>query len=131
MYAIPLLHKTFGKRCLDIHAARLNTCYLAVQSLVEGAKASVTSLGRGLSGTAYDEHKIKHIDRLLSNRALHQELNPFVLNGENGLLENFRNRPYFSTDIPFQKRNFIPPLTTNPSCGAKMSLNTGSAIDPV
>ena len=77
MYAIPLLHKTFDKRCLDIHAARLNTCYLAVQSLVEGAKASVTSLGRGLSGTAYDKHKIKRIDRLLSNRALHQELDTF------------------------------------------------------
>jgi hypothetical protein len=69
-----LLHKTLGKRCPGIHAARLNTCYVAVQSLVDGAKATVTSLGRGLSGTAYDKHKIKRIDRLFSNRALYQEL---------------------------------------------------------
>ena len=74
MYARALLHKTIGKRCPDIHAARMNICYLSVQSLVEGAMATVTSLGRGLSGTAYDKHKIKRIDRLLSNQALHQEL---------------------------------------------------------
>lgn len=77
MYAISLLHRILDKRCSDIHAARLNTCCLAVQSLVEGAKAAVTSLGRGLSGTAYDKHKIKRIDRLLSNQALHQELTIF------------------------------------------------------
>jgi len=77
MYALPLLHKTLDKHCPDIHAARLNTCYLTVQSLVEGSKATVTSLGRGLSGPTYDKHKIKRIDRLLSNRALHQELITF------------------------------------------------------
>jgi hypothetical protein len=69
MYALPLLHKTLDKHCPDIHAARLNTCYLTVQSLVEGSKATVTSLGRGLSGPTYDKHKIKRIDRLLSNPA--------------------------------------------------------------
>jgi hypothetical protein len=31
-----LLHKTLGEHCSDIHAARMNVCYLAVQSLVEG-----------------------------------------------------------------------------------------------
>ena len=77
MYAIPLLHKTLSKRCPDIHAARMNTCCLAVQSLVVGAKATVTSLGRGLSGTTYDKHKIKRIDRLLSNPFLHTELTTF------------------------------------------------------
>ncbi|MEX0964512.1 MAG: IS4 family transposase [Pseudohongiellaceae bacterium] len=74
MYARTLLHKTLGQRCPSIHAARLTACYLAVQSLVDGAKASVTSLGRGLSGSAYDKHKIKRIDRLLSNQSFHQEL---------------------------------------------------------
>ncbi len=68
-----LLHKILGKRCPSIHATRLNTCYFAVQSLVDGAKATVTSLGRGLSGTAFDKHKIKRIDRLLSNQSLYQE----------------------------------------------------------
>jgi len=77
MYAPTLLHKTLGKRCTDIHSARLNTCWLAVQSLTEGARATVTSVGRGLSGAAYDKHKIKRVDRLLSNPLLHQELTLF------------------------------------------------------
>jgi hypothetical protein len=77
MYATSLLHKTLGQRCSDIHAARMNACCLAVQSLVEGAKATVTSLGRGLAGSAYDRHKIKRIDRLLSNQFFHQELTTF------------------------------------------------------
>ena len=88
MYAITLLHKTLGKRCSDIHAARLNTCYLAVQSLVGGAKATVTSLGRGLSGTAYDKHKIKRIDRLLSNQALHHEVKTLYSALANTLLKD-------------------------------------------
>jgi hypothetical protein len=77
MYALTLLHKIFGERCSDIHATRLNTCYMSVQALIEGAKATVTSLGRGLSGTAYDKHKIKRVDRLLSNQFLHRELKSF------------------------------------------------------
>lgn len=77
MYATALLHKILDKRCSEIHAARLNICYLAVQALVQGSKAAVTSLGRGLSGSAYDKHKIKRIDRLLSNQALYKELKTF------------------------------------------------------
>jgi len=73
MYALPLLHKLLSKRCSDIHSTRLNTCYAAVQALTNGAKASVTSLGRGLNGSAYDKHKIKRMDRLLSNDYLYQE----------------------------------------------------------
>ena len=87
MYAIPFLHKTLGKRCTEIHATRLNTCWLAVQSLTEGANATVTSLGRGIAGFAYDKHKIKRIDRLLSNRFLHQELKLFYCALTNLLLK--------------------------------------------
>jgi hypothetical protein len=76
MYAMSLLHKTIGRRCSTIHATRLNTCYTAVLALTQGAKATVTSLGRGMSGFAYDKHKIKRVDRLLSNQSLHQELKP-------------------------------------------------------
>ncbi len=74
MYARTLLHKTLGKRCHDIHATRLDTCWLTVQALIEGATATVTSVGRGMPGSAYDKHKIKRVDRLLSNPFLHQEL---------------------------------------------------------
>jgi hypothetical protein len=88
MYARTLLHKSLGKRCHDIHATRLDTCWLTVQSLIEGAQATVTSVGRGMSGNAYDKHKIKRVDRLLSNSFLHQEL-PVIYSALTGkLLKN-------------------------------------------
>ena len=73
MYALPLLHKLISRNCSEIHATRLNSCLLAVQALTQGAKASVTSLGRGLNGPTYDKHKIKRMDRLVSNLHLYQE----------------------------------------------------------
>jgi hypothetical protein len=45
----------------------------AIQALTLGAKARVTSLGRHVTGTAFDKHKIKRMDRLLSNPHLYQE----------------------------------------------------------
>ena len=73
MHAQLLLHKLLRKNCPDIHAKRLTVLLVAVQTLCAGAKATVTSLGRGLSGKTYDKHKIKRIDRLLSNSHLYQE----------------------------------------------------------
>jgi hypothetical protein len=60
-------------RVSPIHAARLNTIIASVQALTQGARATVTSLGRGLIGKAYDKHKIKRVDRLVSNAQLYQE----------------------------------------------------------
>ncbi|MDA1370943.1 MAG: hypothetical protein O2971_09310 [Proteobacteria bacterium] len=73
MHAQLLLHELLRKICPTIHAKRLNTLLAAVQTLSAGAKATVTSLGRGLAGETYDKHKIKRIDRLLSNGHLYQE----------------------------------------------------------
>jgi hypothetical protein len=57
----------------SIHATRLKAMLAAVQALTTGTQATVTSLGRGLMGAAYVKHKIKRIDRLLSNPHLYQE----------------------------------------------------------
>ena len=57
----------------SIHAARFNVLIAAIEALACGAQARVTSLGRGLSGYAYPKHKIKRMDRLLSNSHLYQE----------------------------------------------------------
>lgn len=73
MRAQTLLHKLLSKQCSNIHATRLNTFLAAVHALTHGAHATVTSLGRGLAGPAYDKHKIKRMDRLLSNSHLYQE----------------------------------------------------------
>ena len=57
----------------SIHTVRLNTFMAAVQALTRGGKATVTSLGRNLTGRVYDKHKIKRMDRLLSNKHLCKE----------------------------------------------------------
>ena len=73
MHTVKVLHKLLYQSVPSMHATRFNTLLVVVQSLTQGARASVTSLGRGLPGQAYDKHKIKRVDRLLSNAALYQE----------------------------------------------------------
>lgn len=73
MHTVAVLHKLLLQSVPAMHATRLNTLMAAVQALTQGAKASVTSLGRGLAGRVYDKHKIKRMDRLLSNQHLYQE----------------------------------------------------------
>lgn len=58
---------------VPIHATRLKALMAAIQALTLGAKARVTSLGRHVTGAAFDKHKIKRMDRLLSNPHLYQE----------------------------------------------------------
>ena len=73
MHTTKVLHQLLIHALPSIHSVRLDTLTAAVNSLVCGAKASVTSLGRGLAGNAYGKHKIKRMDRLLSNPHLYQE----------------------------------------------------------
>jgi len=73
MHTVNVLHKLLFQSIPSLHATRLRALMSAVQALTQGAKASVTSLGRGLAGKAYDKHKIKRMDRLLSNQYLYQE----------------------------------------------------------
>ena len=73
MHTVKVFHKFLIQSLPSIHAAGLKTFVAAVQALTLGAKASVSSLGRGLTGSAYDKHKIKRMDRLLSNESLYQE----------------------------------------------------------
>jgi len=73
MHTAKLLHKLLVQSAPSIHTTRLNSVIASVQALAHGARATVTSLGRGLMGKAYDKHKIKRVDRLLSNPQLYQE----------------------------------------------------------
>jgi hypothetical protein len=73
MHTVKVLHTLLLQSVPSIHAVRLTTFMAAVQALTQGAHASVTSLGRGLIGHVYDKHKIKRMDRLLSNEHLYQE----------------------------------------------------------
>ena len=49
-----------------MHKVRLASLASCVSSLLNGAKASVTGIGRGISSSAYEKHRIKQADRLLS-----------------------------------------------------------------
>jgi len=50
-----------------VRRASLTSC---VSSLLNGAKVSVTVMGRGISSSVYEKYRIKHADRLLSNKIL-------------------------------------------------------------
>jgi hypothetical protein len=54
----------------NVRRAALASC---VSSLLNEAKASVTGIGRGISSAAYEKHRIKQADRLLSNRHILNE----------------------------------------------------------
>ena len=73
MHTVSLLHKSLKKYCPTIHSARLVALMAGIQAITHGAQANITSLGRGLVGTAYIKHKIKRMDRLVGNRHLYQE----------------------------------------------------------
>jgi hypothetical protein len=73
MHTTKVLHKLLYQSVPSIHASRLKILLLVVQSVTQGARATITSMGRGLCGSAYDKHKIKRVDRLLSNALLYQE----------------------------------------------------------
>src|SRR5262245_30358662 len=57
-----------------VHRRQRAAVYRAVAGLVCGGKLWLTALGRALPGATTDKHRIKAIDRLLGNRALHEEL---------------------------------------------------------
>ena len=73
MHAAELLRKVLVQSELVGHVMRREALLKPVQALVEGAALSVTTLGRAISGQAYEKHRIKRVDVLLSNDLLHAE----------------------------------------------------------
>ena len=57
----------------QMHASRRTALVSAVTSALDGAALSVTSLGRSMRGEAYEKHRIKRADRLVSNHHLYGE----------------------------------------------------------
>jgi hypothetical protein len=56
-----------------MHAKRRNALATCVYSLLSGSMATVTNIGRGVDSYAFEKHRIKQADRLLSNSNLYQE----------------------------------------------------------
>lgn len=77
MQPVRVLHKVLNQALPTLHATRLATLMTAVQSVLAGAQVSVTSLGRFTANQAFIKHKIKRMDRLLSNHHLQRERRDF------------------------------------------------------
>ena len=73
MRDISILHDLLKNQCPNLHQKRLSSLMVAVQSLLDGQQLSLTELGRNITGPVAAKHNIKRIDRLLGNRALHNE----------------------------------------------------------
>ena|SRR3990167_1282368 len=73
MHALKLLHNFLKKAGVIKHEKRLISVLNAIGSLLNGAKLSLTSIGRHMSGSAKVKHKIKSSYNLLTNGKLHAE----------------------------------------------------------
>jgi len=71
--SVEILQAALGKNLSSIHPRRQAAVWRAVVGLIIGGKACLTALGRALPGTTSDKHRIKAVDRLLGNEALHRE----------------------------------------------------------
>jgi chemotaxis receptor (MCP) glutamine deamidase CheD len=62
-----------------MHKVRWASLTSCVSSLLNGAKASVTGMERGILSSAYEKNRIKQADRLLSNKHIVNEKLPNYL----------------------------------------------------
>lgn len=69
-----ILNKTFYLVTPNMHATRRKSLKASVASILAGAAATVTNIGRGIHSQVAEKHKIKRADRLLSNRQLLNEI---------------------------------------------------------
>ena len=78
--------QTFFRDALaPFHQYRQNALLDATVALTRGASLTLTSIGRHLPGHAQVKHKIKRVDRLLGNTALHHDI-PLIFNNIISLL---------------------------------------------
>lgn len=73
MPTLTSIHAFIARHCPHIHATRLQVLFEVIGVVLRGAPLALTSLGRGVRGTAYTKHKIKRVDRLLGNARLNAE----------------------------------------------------------
>jgi hypothetical protein len=73
MNAHTILTKIISLVSFNMHLTRQKALIACVKSLTNGSAASVTSMGRGIRSRAFEKHRIKRADRLLSNVNLQRE----------------------------------------------------------
>ena len=73
MNALTILTNIVSLVSYKMHKTRRNSLIACIRSVLEGSAASVTSIGRGIASRAFEKHRIKRADRLLSNQHLQRE----------------------------------------------------------
>lgn len=68
-------HNFFNAPLSTLNQARIKCLWACVDGLVKGNRLTLTSIGRHLPGKAFIKHKIKRVDRFLSSRKLHKDIN--------------------------------------------------------
>ncbi|MGV7963736.1 IS4 family transposase [Photorhabdus tasmaniensis] len=79
MPARKVCHNFFKDALAPFHQYRQNALIDATMALINGASLTLTSIGRFLPGQAQVKNKIKRVDRLLGNTALHNDI-PAIFN---------------------------------------------------
>ncbi|KTL62663.1 IS4 family transposase [Photorhabdus laumondii subsp. laumondii] len=79
MPARKVCYNFFKDALAPFHKYRQNTLIDATMALINGASLTLTSIGRFLPGQAQVKNKIKRVDRLLGNTALHNDI-PAIFN---------------------------------------------------
>jgi Transposase DDE domain len=74
---IDILRTALQVNLESVHRKRRDAVWRAVAGVILGGQVWLSGLGRALPGRTTDKHRIKAVDRLLGNRALHRELETF------------------------------------------------------
>ena len=74
MNANAILNKFLKIVTPNMHVYRRAALSACINSIMHGASATVTAIGRGIHSEAYEKNNIKRADRLLSNNHLQVEL---------------------------------------------------------
>lgn len=77
MHTLPVLHKFFRTSFPAVHATRLEALSVAVDAVTQGARVSITAMGRGLHSPVRIKHRVKRMNRLVGNRLLSAERESF------------------------------------------------------
>ena len=67
MNATTILNKIMTLVSFKMHKGRKEALLACIQSVLKGSSITVTEIGRGITNKAYEKHRIKRADRLLSN----------------------------------------------------------------
>lgn len=79
MHATEILSRALSPALEPMHGGRRKVLMRAVESLIGGLRLTLTDLARSWPGATFAHAPLKALDRLLSNRHLHRELDAMHL----------------------------------------------------